>query len=74
MCRLKPVVFQFSQLKARTNDPQALKNSVLRAISGGPIYVSDKLGESQADMLRPLTLSDGRILRTDRPAVPTWNA
>ena len=54
-----------------TNDPQALKNSVLRAISGGPIYVSDKLGESQADMLRPLTLSDGRILRTDRPAVPT---
>lgn len=54
-----------------TNDPQAVKNSVLRAISGGPIYISDKLGESRADILAPLILSDGRILRTDRPAVPT---
>ncbi len=54
-----------------TDDPQGKKNSLLRAISGGPIYVSDRLGCSRADILAPLTLSDGRILRCDRPAVPT---
>lgn len=54
-----------------TDDGQAVKNSVLRAISGGPIYVSDMLGRSNAEILMPLVLSDGRILRCDRPAVPT---
>ncbi|MEA4823035.1 MAG: Sip1-related alpha-galactosidase, partial [Clostridiaceae bacterium] len=54
-----------------TGDTQALKNSVLRAISGGPIYVSDKLWESHGEILKPLVLSDGRILRCDRPAMPS---
>lgn len=54
-----------------TGDGQAKKNSVLRAVSGGPVYISDKLGESVADVLRPLILKDGRILRCDNPAVPT---
>jgi len=54
-----------------TDDGQALKNSVARAVSGGPIYVSDQIGRSHAHMLSPLTLSDGKILRCDRPAVPT---
>lgn len=54
-----------------TDDSQAVKNSILRAISGGPIYVSDQLGRSRPDILRPLCFSDGRILRCDRPAMPT---
>lgn len=54
-----------------TDDGQAVKNSVLRAISGGPIYVSDKLGRSNRDILDPLILQDGRILRCDKPAMPT---
>ena len=53
-----------------TDDGQAVKNSILRAISGGPIYVSDTLGRSNADILKPLVLEDGRILRCDRPAMP----
>lgn len=53
-----------------TGDGQAVKNSLLRAISGGPIYISDKIGESRRDVLMPLVLSDGRILRCDRPAMP----
>ena len=53
-----------------TDDGQALKNSLVRAVSGGPIYVSDKLNRSIRDILMPLVLSDGRILRCDRPAVP----
>lgn len=54
-----------------TDDGQAVKNSILRAISGGPIYVSDKLDRSVRDVIMPLVLSDGKILRCDRPAMPT---
>lgn len=53
-----------------TDDTQAVKNSVLRAVSGGPIYVSDTLGRSRREILMPLCLEDGRILRCDKPAVP----
>ncbi len=54
-----------------TDDEQAKKNSLCRAISGGPIYVSDKLGRTNAEILKPLTLKDGRILRPDNSATPT---
>ena len=54
-----------------TDDEQAFKNSICRAISGGPIYVSDKIGRTKADILRPLSLKDGRILRPDLCASPT---
>lgn len=54
-----------------TDDGQAVKNSVLRAISGGPVYLSDKIGRSVREVIMPLVLEDGRILRCDRPAVPT---
>lgn len=53
-----------------TDDSQAVKNSILRAISGGPIYVSDTLDRSRAEVLKPLIFSDGRILRCEKPAVP----
>jgi hypothetical protein len=56
-----------------TDDGQAVKNSILRAISGGPIYVSDKIGRSHKNILEPLILSDGKILRCDRPAMPTMD-
>ncbi len=54
-----------------TDDAQAVKNSVLRAVSGGPIYVSDKIGRSRREVLMPLVLEDGRILRCDRTGVPS---
>lgn len=54
-----------------TDDGQAVKNSVIRAISGGPIYVSDELDRSNRDILMPLVLADGRILRCDNPGTPT---
>ena len=54
-----------------TDDGQAEKNALMRAVSGGPVYVSDQLQRSRAEVLLPLALSDGRILRCDRPAVPT---
>lgn len=53
-----------------SDDSQAVKNSVLRAVSGGPIYVSDKQDRSVADVLSPLTLDNGRILRCSEVGVP----
>lgn len=53
-----------------TDDGQAIKNSVLRAVSGGPVYVSDTLGRSRAEVLKPLIFEDGRILRAENAGVP----
>ncbi|MCD7715507.1 MAG: alpha-galactosidase [Lachnospiraceae bacterium] len=49
----------------------AQKHSVLRAISGGPIYVSDKIGESDPEILKSLTYFDGKILMLERSAKPS---
>ena len=54
-----------------TDDTQAVKNSVLRAVSGGPVYVSDEIGRSRPEILKPLSFDDGRILRCDRSGMPT---
>ena len=54
-----------------TDDDQAKKNAVLRAMSGGPIYVSDKLGRSIRDIIMPLVYSDGRIIRLKQHPLPT---
>ena len=53
-----------------TDDGQAEKNSLLRAISGGPIYVSDTFDRSRAEVLKPLVFDDGKILMCDKPAMP----
>jgi hypothetical protein len=54
-----------------TDDSQANKNSVLRAMSGGPVYISDKLDRSVREVIMPIVLEDGYILRCDQAAVPT---
>lgn len=54
-----------------TDDGQAEKNALMRAVSGGPVYVSDQLQRSRGEVLKPLSLEDGRILRCDRPGMPT---
>jgi raffinose synthase len=42
-----------------------------RAISGGPVYVSDKPGEHDFALLKKLVCSDGSVLLCDAPALPT---
>jgi hypothetical protein len=44
---------------------------VLRAIAGSPIYVSDKIGESSMDAIRPVVGEDGSVLFCDETARPT---
>jgi raffinose synthase len=42
-----------------------------RAVSGGPVYVSDKPGEHDLPLLQKLVCSDGSVLRADAPGLPT---
>jgi hypothetical protein len=54
-----------------SDDAQAKKNAVLRAMSGGPIYMSDELDRSIKEVIMPTVFSDGRIIRLPDPALPT---
>lgn len=54
-----------------SDDAQARKNAVLRAMSGGPVYMSDELGRSIKEVIMPTVLSDGKIIRLSTPALPT---
>ncbi|MBD5459555.1 MAG: hypothetical protein HDR26_01245 [Lachnospiraceae bacterium] len=53
-----------------TDHADAGKHAALRAVSGGPVYCSDRCGETVPEVLRPLAYRDGRILRMERPALP----
>lgn len=54
-----------------TDDAQAEKNAICHAISGGPVYISDKIGRTNPEVLSPLIFDDGRILRLSESAIPT---
>ncbi|KAG0482086.1 hypothetical protein HPP92_010170 [Vanilla planifolia] len=46
-------------------------HAAARAVGGGPIYVSDKPGNHDFDLLRKLVLPDGSVLRAMLPGRPT---
>ncbi|MFL6211277.1 MAG: Sip1-related alpha-galactosidase [Pyrinomonadaceae bacterium] len=55
----------------QSHDPHAEYHAVARAISGGPIYVTDKPGRERAGILRRLAFDDGRLLMLDEPGQVT---
>jgi raffinose synthase len=55
----------------QSHDAHGEYHAVARAISGGPIYFTDKPGRERAEILRPLALSDGRLLMLDEPGQVT---
>lgn len=54
-----------------TEHEDCVKHSLLRAVSGGPVYFSDRIGKTDPEVLKPLMYGDGRILMMDRAAKPT---
>lgn len=54
-----------------TNHDTAKQNSILRAVSGGPVYVSDRVGDTKAEYLRLSVKADGWVDLCDAPALPT---
>lgn len=57
-----------------TYHPDAKKHALLRAVSGGPVYFSDRIGETDAETLKPLVYSNGQILRMQRTAMPAQDS
>ncbi|HEX8774150.1 MAG TPA: Sip1-related alpha-galactosidase [Pyrinomonadaceae bacterium] len=55
----------------QSHDPHGAYHAVARAISGGPVYITDKPGLECADLVRPLAYSDGRLLMLDEPGQVT---
>ncbi|KAF7848921.1 hypothetical protein BT93_L1437 [Corymbia citriodora subsp. variegata] len=55
----------------QSTHPCALFYAASRAISGGPIYISDSVGKHDFELLRRLVLPDGSILRCEHYALPT---
>ncbi|KAK9278327.1 hypothetical protein L1049_027892 [Liquidambar formosana] len=55
----------------QSTHPCAEFHAASRAISGGPIYVSDSVGEHNFRLLKSLVLPDGSILRCQYYALPT---
>jgi len=53
-----------------TRHEAAVHHQALRALSGGPVYVSDRMGRTDPKLLKPLCLSDARLLRCDGVGVP----
>ncbi|KAL5697914.1 galactinol--sucrose galactosyltransferase [Ranunculus cassubicifolius] len=51
--------------------PSAEYHASARAISGGPVYVSDAPGKHNFEVLRKLVLPDGSVLRARLPGRPT---
>jgi len=51
--------------------PAAFLHASARAVSGSPVYVSDKPGHHDFDLLKRLVFSDGTVLRALLPGRPT---
>lgn len=47
------------------------QNLMLRMISGGPVYFSDGLGNTDSSMIWPMILEDGTVLRCEDVGRPT---
>ena len=55
----------------QTTHPAAYFHAASRAISGGPIYVSDKPGEHDFALLKQIVFPNGAIPRCANFALPT---
>ncbi|HEX8551041.1 MAG TPA: Sip1-related alpha-galactosidase [Abditibacteriaceae bacterium] len=55
----------------QSGHPMGAFHAAARAISGSPIYVSDKVGAHDFDLLKKLVLPDGTILRAQSIGLPT---
>lgn len=54
-----------------SNHEENWQNSILRAVSGGPVYISDAVGQTNPQYIMPLLLEDGKLLRCEDIGVPT---
>jgi raffinose synthase len=54
-----------------SNNPNAVFHAIARALNCGPIYITDRPGSQNFDVLNSLVYHDGRIVHADKPLLPT---
>jgi len=54
-----------------SNNPNAVYHAIARALNCGPIYITDKPGSQNFDILNALVFHDGRIIHSQKPLLPT---
>lgn len=54
-----------------TSNPNAVFHAIARALNCGPIYITDKPGTQNFDVLNALVYHDGRIIHSEKPLLPT---
>jgi raffinose synthase len=55
----------------QSHDARGEFHAVARAISGGPVYITDEPGKERAEVVRPLAFADGKLLMLDEPGQVT---
>ncbi len=55
----------------QSHDPWALQQAVARAVSGGPVYITDNVGETRPEIVKPLAFQDSSIPLPDHPGLPS---
>jgi raffinose synthase len=55
----------------QSHDPDGLAHAIARAMSGGPVYITDEPGREDLAVLRPLADPAGRLYRLDGPGLVT---
>lgn len=57
-----------------SNHKENWNNSILRAVSGGPVYTSDKVGQTNPSYIMPLIRKSGKVIRCQDVAMPTMDS
>lgn len=55
----------------QSHDPYAKPHALSKVLSGGPVYITDMIGRTDASLVRKLCFDDGKIPKPDQPARPT---
>lgn len=56
-----------------SSNPHAQFHAVARAINNGPVYVTDKPGKQNFELLKRLCYSDGKLIRASKALTPTFD-
>ncbi|HEX8314928.1 MAG TPA: Sip1-related alpha-galactosidase, partial [Flavisolibacter sp.] len=55
----------------QSHNPNAVFHAIARTINNGPIYLTDKPGEQNFDILNRIVFADGRSIRSETALLPT---
>ncbi len=55
----------------QSHNPNAVLHAIARTINNGPIYLTDKPGEQNFDILNRIVFADGKSIRSETALLPT---